>query len=152
MLHIGGLQCNSNGTDAQVQIASSSIDIQVDIHFFYSSICLQKLADLIGVPLELLRDRITTQRVKVTTRASITVKILKEGDVINNINALVKWMYSSLFNWLVRKINAAHYSMTGSNDDHSYGREGSAKFIGILGECYQYLSVINRSILLLDMI
>ena len=44
----------------------------------------------------------------------------------NNINALIKWIYGSVFNWIVSKVNSAHQDI--STSEH----KSIVKFIGIL--------------------
>jgi myosin heavy subunit len=44
-------------------------------------------------------------------RMSAVVKALSVHDVKNNILGLNKWLYSALFNWLVKKVNHAHLSV-----------------------------------------
>ena len=44
-------------------------------------------------------------------RSSVTIKILSHVAVMNNINALIKRLYSALFTWIVQKINHSHASL-----------------------------------------
>lgn len=66
--------------------------------------------------------------------SAIAQQTLKVGEVLNNVNALIKWMYSGLFNWLLRKINHAHCSIAEHGGVEAPGKEEeqAAKFIGIL--------------------
>jgi len=41
----------------------------------------------------------------------------------NNLHGLIKWVYSSLFDWVVRKVNFSHKAMASA---------AAVKFIGIL--------------------
>lgn len=67
-----------------------------------------------------------------SNRSSITVKVLKANEVLNNVNALIKWIYSELFNWLLKKINYAHCSISDHFSDGQTQAVEATKFIGIL--------------------
>lgn len=69
---------------------------------------LSELTYLLGVSSLTFEARLLTQRVQVGNRDSIHIKQLDAKDVANNIHALIKWIYSSLHTWLLKKINFAH--------------------------------------------
>lgn len=102
-----------------------------------SSLPLGKLTSLLGIDQDIFSNRLTTQRVKVGTRSSITIKKLYEHDIKNNIGALIKWIYSCIFSWLLKKINYIHCSVYNliteeEEKDSGRGRTYPVKFIGIL--------------------
>jgi myosin heavy subunit len=84
------------------------------------------IAELLGVGPEMFLSRLTTQRVKVSSRRSVTIKRLNEIDIMNNLAGLIKWVYSCAFGWLIKKINFAHCSVSPSDVTKA------TKFIGIL--------------------
>lgn len=55
-----------------------------------------------------------------------SVKLLSPAEAKNNVSATIKWLYRSMFSWLVRKINHANGNLT----DAGVGER--VKFIGIL--------------------
>jgi myosin heavy subunit len=55
-----------------------------------------------------VQARVLTQRVQVGNRDSIHIKQLNAADVAHNIQALIKWTYSTLFSYLIRRLNYAH--------------------------------------------
>ena len=64
--------------------------------------------------------------------------MLSVDEVGNNVNALMKWLYSGLFDWLVKKINFAHSGhattsvATPVSSDKEAMLEPAVNFIGIL--------------------
>lgn len=127
LLHMGNLSCTTITERSEVEVPEGEetfIELG-DMRITSSTISISELTALLGVSNQLFLSRLTTQRVKVSSRRSVTVKKLNQLDVINNIAALIKWIYSTLFSWLVKKINNAHCSV--SKDDSK-----AVKFIGIL--------------------
>jgi len=89
------------------------------------SLSIENIGNLLGVQHEILVMGLTTQQIQIAKRDSVHTKILTVDDVQNNTLALMKYLYKSIFAWLVRKINSAHASA----DSDSRSVE---KFIGIL--------------------
>ena len=89
-----------------------------------SSTTMDALAASLGVPVELFLDCLCMQTMQAGKRASVTKKVLGTEDTLNNVNALLKYLYKSVFGWLLRKVN----------DSMSSWREDAAAthFIGIL--------------------
>jgi myosin heavy subunit len=132
VLHMGNIDVTSGTATggsggADQNEASSSGGNQGLASIASRSMPLQQLAELLGVSVEMFENRLITQRVRISTRSSVTVKHLNPIDVTNNIAALSKWIYSSLFSWLVKKINFAHCSVSSHLSDIR-----AVKFIGIL--------------------
>ena len=71
------------------------------------SISLSELTFLLGVSSLTFEARVLTQRVQVGNRDSIHIKQLNAQDVAHNIHALIKFIYSSLTSYLLKKINYA---------------------------------------------
>ena len=101
---------------------------QVDL--ISPSISLSELTFLLGVSSLTFEARVLTQRVQVGNRDSIHIKQLNAHDVSHNIHALIKFIYSSLTSYLLKKIN---YAMC-----HTPAAGGAAtptvvtRFIGLL--------------------
>jgi myosin heavy subunit len=72
-----------------------------------------------------MQARVLTQRVQVGNRDSIHIKQLNATDVAHNIHALIKWIYSSLFTYIIKKVNFSHCSTVRSDAK-------AASFVGIL--------------------
>ncbi|RYG64921.1 hypothetical protein EON64_13000 [archaeon] len=135
LLHLGNLTCYNNEDKPPAEVETPAIDghmhhIDGNVCIHSPTIPLSSLADLLGVTPEMFASRLTTQRVKVSTRRSVTIKRLNTVDINNNVAALIKWMYSCLFSWLVSKVNYAHCSVGG--DSPSMASRRAVKFIGIL--------------------
>eukprot|EP01038_Epipyxis_sp_PR26KG_P011898 gene11898-15921_t len=113
VLHMGNITCEAAADDSiKTNIISPTMPIE-------------ELTSLLGISPEMFQSRLTSQRVKISSRSSVTMKSLSALETMNNISALIKWIYSCLFSWLVDKVNVAHCSI---NDNIVKAR----KFIGIL--------------------
>jgi myosin heavy subunit len=123
LLHMGNITVYESKEDIN-SVNSNAISVSITL----SSIPIEKLVEVLGVPLELFKRSITYQQVKIGSRSSITMKQLRVIDVQNNINGLIKWMYSAIFTWLLRKINSAHSTKILNDNDNLV----DLKFIGIL--------------------
>ena len=118
ILHMGNIQVHSE--DSSDSESYNNVIIQS------RSISIEKLTELLGLSVSMFEHNLTHQRVQVSGRSSISMKSLKPSEVQNSVNALIKWTYSSLFKWLIRKINMAHNSINLNED------VVAVKFIGIL--------------------
>jgi myosin-5 len=83
------------------------------------SIDLEKLCSLLGVSCEQFLEKLTVRMVKVDGRMSIQLVALSVAEVKNNVSSLMKYLYNDIFNWLVKKINAAHLNLKGSSANPS---------------------------------
>lgn len=121
LLHLGNISCVSvvDNDKPQVDENYSHVDL------ISPTMPLSQLTFLLGVSSLTFEARVLTQRVQVGNRDSIHIKQLDAKDVSNNIHALVKWIYSSLFAWVLKKVNYAHTSLARSS-------EKPVSFIGIL--------------------
>jgi myosin-5 len=119
ILHMGNLtvsmlgESKADGMEDQDK-APLSTDMG-HVRISSSIILLSDLAELLGLAPEMFVSRLSTQRVTVGNHRSVTIKRLNIIDINNNIAALSKWMYSSIFAWLIKKINYAHCSVAPSN-------------------------------------
>lgn len=66
---------------------------------------LEDVSAVIGVSAQSLTEGLTAVTIKAKKRSSVHRKILGSEDVLRNLFALLKHLYSCLFKWLVRKIN-----------------------------------------------
>lgn len=127
LLHIGNMSCTVL-SDGEIEVPESQENASYDVghvRIHSPTIPLEALTEILGISNELFVSRLTTQRVKISTRRSVTIKRLNEIDIMNNIAALIKWVYSCLFSWLIKKINFAHCSVSSDSTK-------AVKFIGIL--------------------
>ena len=116
-------------------IQIGKVDPQRPVEISCPTLDIDILASLLGCPsIEGFIQAVVTQRIKIPGRSSIRLKLLSVTQCQNNITSLIKWIYSQLFGWLVKKINLAlvsyeldlqgHKRVSNSNDDTA--------FIGIL--------------------
>ena len=126
VLHLGNLICSRE--DGVVQNGSVKLK--------GLTLPVENVCELLGVDPTIFLYTVSTQKVFIRNRASINVKQLSILEVQNNIHALMKWIYSCVFSWLVAKINNSQLSAIVSTIS-----EGSADisvvnsdvaFIGIL--------------------
>lgn len=130
LLHTGNLTCREKppqGPEQDGTEGGNPLDGPDEgaVQIISSLISLDELAEMLGISSQTFRSRLTMQRVKVSTRRSVTMRRLNQIDVSNNIAALIKWMYSCIFSWLVMKVNYAHCSVSSADVEAN-------KFIGIL--------------------
>jgi myosin heavy subunit len=136
VLHLGNLECVSPSEaekeDSQSKSASilnnSSTTSQL-VHVKSPTISLDAIASHLGVGIEQMITSLTTQQLTIMRRSSIKVKILTPSEVSNNVFALIKWLYSKLFDWIVMKINYLFSSQSQNAKEQLDFKNG---FIGIL--------------------
>jgi myosin V len=107
ILHLGNMECSEKSAEETESEHHHNVQLHSPIMPFDS------LSQLLGVDPLLFADRLTHHHVRITRgrRMSAVVKALSVNDVRNNILGLNKWLYSALFNWLVKKVNHAHLSV-----------------------------------------
>jgi len=86
-----------------------------------SSMPLDNLAQLLGLDATALLHALTEQTIQAGGRASMHSKRLGPAESRNNLLALSKFLYSSVFDFLLRKVNHAHAKGAGGE-----------RFIGVL--------------------
>jgi myosin heavy subunit len=111
ILHLGIVQCYACEYESQTCIISSK------------SMSTSQISDLLGVNEDVFVSAILTHKM-IIARRSVQVKILTSVDANNNIAALIKWIYGSIFKWIVLKINEAN--------SHEGDISSLYKYIGIL--------------------
>lgn len=70
-----------------------------------SLLCQYK--QLLGVPLDLFIQAVTMQRITIKARSSVSCRQLSHDESLNNVAALMKWLYNCLFHYIVHKVNSA---------------------------------------------
>ncbi len=90
------------------------------------SMPIPEIAALLGLEEDLFLNKMTLQEVRARGRSSVAVKELSVSETKNNINGYMKMLYSSLFSYVVHKINYSHSCL-----GKSTGLKAK-KFIGIL--------------------
>lgn len=94
---------------------------------------LELLSKHLGVTEGSFQWAITTQQLVIARRASLNVKQLGKEGSASNVKALIKWLYSSFFDWIVLKINS---SLLINNEQSTISNSSSSEsnnlFIGIL--------------------
>lgn len=88
------------------------------------------IAKALGLPEDSFLRAVRIHILRLGNRDSTTDKILSVDTVENNLHALIKWLYSALFKWLVTKINYAHCSHY--SVEQLKHEQAAVKFIGIL--------------------
>lgn len=112
ILHLG----NSTFSDP-VGEASATLEI--------SSTTVDNVATLLGVPTSELLRCLTSQSVVIAKRSSVHAKILTASESMNNVLALIKWLYHRIFIWLLASINHCHGALVTAS-------RTPVKFVGIL--------------------
>ena len=107
VLHLGNFVLNDGDNAAE---GGGSDIVQLDC----KTIPIEVLAQLLGLEVSTFKMSLTMQQLVIARRSSLKVKILSSAEVENNLSALLKLIYSNLFDWIVRKINCCH----GSNGDN----------------------------------
>ena len=87
-------------------VAAASEDENHSLHS--PTMPLEEIAIRLGVIPADFGNSILFHVVKIERRSSISMKKLTVDEVQNNILGLMKWLYSGVFNWLVRVLNAAY--------------------------------------------
>lgn len=113
ILHMGNIECTneSNGEQCLLSCATASIEW---------------IASALGLEPAAFTECLTRQKMRAARRNSAYSKVLSQEETRGNLAALLKWLYNTLFNWLVRKINFAHNVLSVSAERQS------EKHIGIL--------------------
>lgn len=127
ILHLGNAQvheANENGSICDIEIPNSSI---------------KHIASMLGVNSEELSlYLLSTTLASGPKGGTLNTKPLSSLDSIHNINAVMKWLYSQVFAWIVSTVNNAHRKLvdTIQMENHELsedlGLSSSMKFIGIL--------------------
>jgi myosin-5 len=125
ILHMGNMTVVASATDGEPHSVVSP------------SMPTEEIASRLGVEPLSYANALLYHIVKIEKRASISRKMLSTEEVLNNILGLMKWMYSGIFNWLVRKVNAAYG--TASEELGLISR-----FIGIL-DIFGFETLLNNS-------
>ena len=90
------------------------------------SMPISEIAALLGLDEDLFVNKMTLLEVRARGRSSIAVKELNISETKNNVGGFMKMLYSSVFNYIVHKINYSHNCL-----GKSTGLKAK-KFIGIL--------------------
>jgi hypothetical protein len=114
ILHLGNVDVHADPEDMLKNTLSCS------------SISMTDLAGLLGLNESILLLKLTQRLVRIRGRSSVATKTLNSKEIKNNLNAFTKIIYSSIFSFIVRKINYAH-----SHPEQVAGTQAD-KFIGIL--------------------
>ena len=114
VLHLGNVTCTKS-TDENTPCALDS-----------PTMSMEEITNYFGVQLDGFTKVLSAQVVKVKHLDEKYEKLLSAEETVNNINALIKWIYGGIFNWLVTKVNSAHQVI--STVEH----KSVVKFIGIL--------------------
>jgi len=136
VLHLSNIEYTDPTNNITSTIRNNSIhlgkvDPQRPVEISCPSLDIDVLASLLGCPsIEGFIQAVVTQRIKIPGRSSIRLKLLSVIQCQNNITSLIKWIYSQLFNWLVKKINLALASY--ELDMQGYKVSNDTAFIGIL--------------------
>jgi myosin heavy subunit len=69
-------------------------------------LAVEQLAHILGISKEDFIRCLTMQKVSTSSRASVNVKYLSHQTARNNAFSMIKWLYRSMFSWIVRKINS----------------------------------------------
>lgn len=120
-LHLGNIVCEAGPAPQHLVTLSSP------------SMPIEKITSLLGVTETSFVKALTSQSVKVGSE--VHDKNLTAEETKNNINALIKWVYGALFNWIVSKVNTAHTAIATKQ------KKEVVKFIGILDVSMQYLCI-----------
>ena len=143
VLHMSNITYTDPTNNITSTIRSASqvgkVDPQRPVEISCSTLDIDVLASLLGCPsIEGFIQAVVTQRIKIPGRSSIRLKLLSVIQCQNNITSLIKWIYSQLFGWLVKKINLA----LASNEldlqgfkrvfNNNSNKDDDSAFIGIL--------------------
>lgn len=143
VLHMSNITYTDPTNNITSTIRSASqvgkIDPQRPVEISCPTLDIDVLASLLGCPsIEGFIQAVVTQRIKIPGRSSIRLKLLSVIQCQNNITSLIKWIYSQLFGWLVKKINLALASneldLQGYKRVHNNNsiKDDDTAFIGIL--------------------
>jgi len=107
ILHLGNISCYPGADESQTCIISSK------------TMSTSNISKLLGVSEDKFVSAILTHKI-IIARRSIQVKIMSAADANNNIAAIIKWIYSCIFKWIVVRINEANAFDSNPSDMHKY--------------------------------
>lgn len=90
--------------------ASTSVDGPADnmpLNVHCSSVGMEFIARTFGIEVHELHQALTIRIIRAYKRASFSAKMLLAEEVMHNIYAVIKFLYSALFRWLQSMVNAA---------------------------------------------
>jgi myosin heavy subunit/ankyrin repeat protein len=137
ILHLGNAEVKT--LDSLASVSDGSI-APANTDFPTSS--LEAIADAFGVSDSAFCQAMTYHMVQLGRRGSVTRKVLSSDDVANNINALMKWLYSGLFSWLVKKINYAHCGHT-TTPTTTAGSDGLPVATGDIEPAVNFIGILD---------
>ena len=96
ILHIGNLAFSAGESDSEPAAVEAPPE----------GLAVEQLAAILGINKEDFIRCLTMQKVSTSSRASVNAKYLSHQTARNNAFSMIKWLYRSMFSWIVRKINS----------------------------------------------